>query len=109
MFFTFRIQRDVTQPVYLRIRITDPIPPGDSVYIDEVAVVAGTELYDGGPYIAVFSGATPAVVEDDWVLTATNDRGGEWQTMYNRAFDMAGKGFLLPTSGTTLLPDSLIG
>jgi hypothetical protein len=96
-------------PVYLRIRISNPIPAGDSVYIDEVAVVAGTELYDGGPYVAVFSGVTPAVVEDDWVLTATNDRGGEWQTMYNRAFDMVGKGFLLPTSGTTLLPDSLIG
>lgn len=108
-FFTFRLQRAVVNPVYLRLRITAPITSGDSIYIDEMAVVKGRQLYPGGPFVAVFSGATAAVVEDKWVLTASNDRGGEFQTWYNRAFDMAGKNMLLPTSGSSSIADTLIG
>ena len=38
----------------------------------------------------------------------TNSRAGEFQTWYDRAFDMRGKGLLLPSSGDTLIPDTLI-
>jgi len=108
-FFSFRLQRSVTQPVYLRIRISSAISSLDSVYIDEVVVIKGVGLYAGGPYVAAVSGKTPAVNEDNWDLVSTNDRAGSFQEWYNRAFDMAGKRLLLPTSGTTAINDSLIG
>ena len=108
-FFSFRVARSVTQPVYLRIRIVNPVTAGDTIYIDEVAVVQATELYRGGPFVAAFSGKTPAVNEDAWDLVSTNDRAGKFQEWYNRAFDMAGKGYLLPSAGVTLIPNSLIG
>ena len=107
-FFFFRMTRQHSMPVYLRIRAATPIADGTSVYIDEMAVVAATELYNGGPFVAIFAGATPAVIEDAWTLTVTNDRGGQIQEWYERAFDMRSKGFLLPTSGVTLIPDSVI-
>lgn len=73
-----------------------------------MAVAAGRELYKGGPYVAAFAGATPAVLEDSWALTATNDRAGAIQTWYNRSFDMAGKSLLLPTGGAgTAIPDAV--
>ncbi len=106
--FFFRMTRQHRMPVYLRIRAATPIADGTSVYIDEMAVVAATELYDGGPFVAIFAGATPAVIEDAWTLTVTNSRAGQLQEWYDRAFDMRSKGFLLPTSGTTLIPDSVI-
>lgn len=108
-FFSFRISREVTQPVYLRIRIVNPVTDGDTIYIDEVAVALASELYKGGPFVAAFSGKTPAVNEDKWNLVSTNDRAGSFQEWYNRAFDMAGKGYLLPSSGITLIPNALIG
>jgi len=73
-----------------------------------MAVVLAKELYAGGPFVGIFSGATPAVNDDAWTLTVTNDRAGQFQEWYERAFDMRNKGFLLPTSGVTLIPDSLI-
>lgn len=108
-FFTFRLKETASFPVYLRIRITAPIDDADTLYIDEVAVVKATELYPGGPFVAAFSGATAAVNDDKWVLTASNDRAGTIQEWYNRVFDMQAKGLLLPSSGTTLIPNSLIG
>ncbi|MCL4853623.1 MAG: hypothetical protein KJZ78_19890 [Bryobacteraceae bacterium] len=81
-----------------------------ALYIDEVAVAAGRELYKGGPYVAAFAGAMPAALEDSWVLTATNDGAGAIQTWYHRSFDMAGKGLLLPTTGAgAAIPDTVIG
>jgi len=97
-------------PVYLRLWMNGPVADGSSIYIDEVAVVKGRELYSGGPYVAAFPGATPAVVEDAWTLTVTNDRGGALQEWWNRAFAMADNDLLLPTSGTgTNIPDTVIG
>jgi len=107
--FSFRVQRDITQPLYFRIIAMGAIAAGTDVYIDEIAIVKGTQLYKGGPYVAVFSGVTAAVNEDEWTLTATNDRAGEFQEWFNRIFDMAGKGLLLPSSGSgSLIPDTLI-
>lgn len=107
-FFTFRITGAVVQPVYLRIEVTKPIASGKSVYLDEMAVVAGNQVYTGGPYVAVFAGATACVEDDEWTLTTTNDRAGNLQEWFNRVFAMADKGLLLPTSGAgTHIPDSV--
>lgn len=115
-FFSFRLRRTLRQRVFLRIRITAPVTNLESVYIDQMAVVKATELYDGGPYVAAFSGATAAMVEDNWSLSVTNDRAGRFQEWFDRAFSMRAKGLLLPSEGTTysqlagatVVPDSLI-
>jgi hypothetical protein len=86
-----------------------PIAADTSVYIDEMGIVQATELYDGGPFVAAFAGVDAAVNEDAYTLTVANDRAGELQTWYDRSFAMRNKGFLLPTSGTNLIPDSVIG
>lgn len=109
-FFSFRLKRNAKMPVFLRIWLNNPMPATHVIFIDEMCIVAGTELYDGGPYAAAFPGATPAVNEDNWDLTVTNDRAGQLQEWYHRAFDMADKGLLLPSSGTgTQVPDTVIG
>ncbi len=108
-FFFFRMTRRTTMPVYVRIRVHTPIITDVSVYIDEMGIVQATELYDGGPFVAAFAGVSPAVNEDAFTLTVANDEAGELQTWYERAFAMRAKGFLLPTEGTNLIPDSVIG
>lgn len=107
--FAFAVARDTVQPVYLRVRLTDPPDAGIRIYLDEIAIAAGTQLYAGGPYVAAFAGVLPAVVGDQWNLTITNNRAGLLQTWFDRVFGMAEKGFLLATQGTTLIPDSLVG
>jgi len=107
--FSFRLQSGTVSPVYLRIRILEQLANRERVYIDEVAVAAGVELYRGGPYLAAFSGISPPILGDGWTLTSTNSRAGSFQEWYNRLYGMAEKGLLLPSAGTVNVPDSLIG
>lgn len=81
--------------VYLRIRISTAVTNTASVYIDEVCLVEATELYTGGPLVAMFAGATAPGVQDSWTLTVTNARGGEFQDWFYRMFGFAD--FLLPS------------
>jgi hypothetical protein len=101
--FSFRLPATAVLPVYLRIAVTTAIPTGGIVYVDEVAVTAGTELYSGGPYVAAFSGRTASREGDYWTLAVTNSRAGLWQTWYQRIMDMAAKGLMLPTTGSNLI------
>jgi hypothetical protein len=107
--FSFRLPAGCQMPVYVRILVSHPFPSDTSVFIDEMALVAGTQLYAGGPWVALFTGATPSALEDGWTITVTNNRGGSFQTMFNRVFDTVEKRLLLPSSGTTNIPDALIG
>lgn len=108
-FFSFRLKKTQTQPVYLQIIQTVAISAGTSYYIDEIAAAVGRELYQGGPWVAAFSGKIPPVEGDKYTLTVTNDRAGAWQTAFDRSFDLRGKGLLLPSAGSTNIADSLIG
>jgi hypothetical protein len=107
--FSFRLAAGTRMPVYLRIRVARPFATDVRVYLDEMALVKGTQLYAGGPYAALFTGADASRLEDGWTITVTNNRAGDFQTWFNRVFDMAEKGLLLPSSGTTNIPDALIG
>jgi hypothetical protein len=107
--FTFSLARGTVQPVYLRVRLTTPLADGDGVYIDEIAIAGGTELYTGGPYVAAFSGNQAVALGDSWTMAVANSRAGEFQTWFDRVFGMAEKGLILTTRGVTLIPDTLIG
>lgn len=108
VWFAFALKKDQAQPVYLEIAVTGPLESGLTFYVDEVAVVQGTQLYVGGPYVAAFSGNTEVVNGDAWTLQVSNNRGGEIQEWYHRCFNLAALGLQLPISGSTNIPDTLI-
>lgn len=103
----FAIKETQTGPVYLRI-LASSIPSGRTVYIDDVQLIAAEQFYPGGPWLAVFPGRKVGSPADTWTLTVTNDRAGSIQEWFNRCFAMADFGLLLPTSGSTVIPDSII-
>lgn len=107
-YFSFRLKKTQTQPVYLNILQTVEISAGTSYAIDEIAMASGTELYQGGLFVSAFSGSVPPIVGDKYLLTVTNDRAGAWQSAFQRLFDLSGKGLLIQSAGSTNIPDALI-
>lgn len=102
--FAFRIKPTIAQPVYLRIRISTAITNKVGIFFDDVCVVTGEQLYEGGPWVKAFGGRKVPAVGDSWILTVTNTRAGTIQEWFNRFFGMADLELLLPSSGTTLIP-----
>lgn len=113
---TFRTPRVLPPIVYLRIRISTGVSSGSSIFIDHAALEEMTELYPGGPSLAIFSGAADfrkgagQVVGDWFNMTVANDRAGEFQEWFDRNFDMRSKGLLLPsvTDASETQADTLI-
>lgn len=94
----------------IRVRMNVAIADsGKSVYIDNISLTAGTELYTGGPYVAIFTGATAAVKNDTWTITTTNT-WGEFQQFFQQVFDMRALGMQLPSnaSSSETIDDALI-
>lgn len=112
----FRTPKVLPPVVYLRIRISTAISTGTSVFVDQAALAEMDSLYDGGPEVKIFSGserftkAEPGTLADYFTLAVANDRAGEFQEYFERVFDMAAKGQLLPSNaaGAETLADSLI-
>lgn len=104
------VRRPAANPAaWLRVRASTALNDGKSVWIDEMSLVKGTQLYAGGPWVAAVATRTDPALDATWTLTATNDRAGQLQTWFDRAFDMAGLGLLLPSAvATNLIPDSVI-
>lgn len=107
----FRTPRVLPTAVYLRIRISTAVSSGTSVFLDHVALAEMIELYAGGPLVRPFTGSKPFRTGDTFTLTTTNDRGGAIQEWYQRNFDMAALGLLLPSNaaGSETIPDSVVG
>ncbi|MGO9115227.1 MAG: hypothetical protein ACLP9L_38940 [Thermoguttaceae bacterium] len=102
--FDFRVPPTVIQPVYLRLRLSTAITSGQVIYLDDLAIVAGTQLYSGGPIVAAFGGGLAAAAGDVWSITVTNTMSCKLQKDFNRFFGMANLGLLLPTVGSTSAP-----
>jgi hypothetical protein len=94
--------------VYLRFRLTTALSSGSSIFLDEVIMTAGTELYAGGPYILGVSGPADFAVEDFATITISSDRAGEIHEWLNRLLGLSSKRVLLPTASPSTQPDSLI-
>lgn len=105
--FAIRVKPSQAQPLYLQINVED-LEAGTTYCLDEVLLVQGTQLYAGGPIVAAVQGKAAPSIGDKWTLTATNNRAGEFQTWFDRVFDMRSKGYILPSAGSTNIPDSLI-
>lgn len=107
----FRTPTDMPDSTYLRIRISTAISNGTSVFIDEVCLVAMTQLYVGGISAAAFTGRQFWSVEDTIRLTVANDRAGVLNEYCNRIFALQSQELLLPTNrtGSESIADSLVG
>lgn len=115
--FTFTTPQTMPTVTYWRIRISTAVSSGTSIFLDHACLVAMTELYAGGPCVAIFSGnilpeAKNGTSDGDYLtLTVANNYAGEFQSYFERNFQMAAKRLRLPsvTDGSETLADSLIG
>jgi hypothetical protein len=112
--FSFRLPAVSPVVIRLRVRITTALA-GATLLMDDACLAAPTNLYPGGPSLAVFS--NPAVPfeaipdPDGWTVTFTNNRGGasllaSWQPLLNRLYQSPT--FLAPYSGSPNILDNLI-
>jgi len=115
---SFAFQTPVVLPtdgiVRLKIAITTALA-GAALLLDDVCMCAPTQMYQGGPAVAVFSNpATPfeaAPDPDGFTITLTNNRGGAtygatFQTLVSRLFQTPG--LILPYASSPTIADTLI-
>ncbi len=81
-----------------------------SVAVDYISLGQMTELYTSGLWLAIHAGATQFYLNDSAIAQTTNTFAGEFQTYFNRFFDLRANGRALPsaTSGAETIADSLI-
>lgn len=106
----FRTPSTLPAQVYFRFRQSTAFDNLSEVYFSRFAMSEMTELYPGGPLAALFAGAVDFEVDDEITIAVTNDRAGELQEWYNRNFNMAGLGLLLPShvGGSETIPDTVV-
>ena len=106
----FRLPDPVPAVVEMRVRSSTALGSGEGFFIDDLIMTdAMTQLYSGGPYFAVIRGATAMGIDDVWTVAVTNDRAGQFQTLFDKLFNLSEK--LLPsdTGGAETIADTLIG
>jgi hypothetical protein len=82
---------------------------GISLFLDLAAVVAGTQLYNGGPFVAGFSGADRTALDDYYDLAVANSLGSNsFARGFDRLYDMRGLGVYFPSSNSPTIPDALV-
>lgn len=80
-----------------------------SLYIDLVAVMAATQLYTGGPYIAAVAGANPTAFGDYWTCVFTNSLTSQsFAIGMNRLYNTLAMQVYFPSSGSPTVSDSLV-
>lgn len=97
--------------VFLEVGFSTSPANTRTVDIDLIGLVAGQQLYAGGPFVAGFSGATANAAGDYSIVATTNDAvNATWVRFGQRFLGMPalGAAFVWPTSGSTLLNNNLI-
>lgn len=102
-----RVKATEAQPLYLEIDVQN-LSAGTTYCLDDVTLSLAQETYAGGPLVAAVVGNVPPVLGDKWTLTATNNRAGSFQEWFSRVYSMRSRRLVLPSAGSTNIPDSLI-
>jgi len=104
----FRTPAVLPATAKFRIRLSTAIDSGKSVFVDRLALAVMAQVYAGGPFVSVFSGANKLIVGDQWLLGMTNAYGAV-QRWAERAFSLRTLGLQLPSAPTgATVPDSVI-
>jgi hypothetical protein len=106
-------QTPAVLPSEIRFRIkftTDPTSTY-SIYLDELALIEATELYQGGPFAAIFSGATKTVVGDRNIVTARNAKPlPYWPATLERLLGLRSLGLQIESAtGLNTIAQQLLG
>lgn len=105
----FRTPLVLPAVVYLELSVTDPFDNTFKIDIDAVRLVEATELYAGGPLVAVFSGVPGNSAEingnfvlgDKFTLTIANAYTAEFQQWFQRLCDTEALELQLPSASGT--------
>lgn len=119
----FRTPSSLPATYYIRLRLSTALTNGRSVYFAKGSLGTMTKCYNSGPYVSVHAGSiglvqweqNPFFQGDFATITITNSRGSggtlsTFQTLISRFFsEMYSNEFLLPSSSSPTISDSLIG
>lgn len=92
----------------LRIKLTTALENGKNAFIDQLTLAKATRLYAGGPYLAVFAGATKALVGDSFTATFSNDYSGLLLLGLWRLLNLPAQAVQFPTAALPSLSDALV-
>jgi hypothetical protein len=82
--------------VYLRIRCSTTLPNTRKVFVENVVIAPATQLYTGGPFVAVFCGPAGPGVSDVWTITTANNYAGKTSWAMERNFNLRERGLTVP-------------
>lgn len=108
---SFRTPKVLPSTVRLRVKITTALTSGESLFVDHLSLAEATQVYTGGPFLSVHSGATAFAKGDRFTVTVSNNWASEFQKGFERLFGMRSLGLVLPsdTGGTETIADTLVG
>ena len=109
VFGVFRTPRALPATLRLQIGLSTGLSAGSNLFIDRVAFAPLSQLYLGGPGLAVFSANTPLVVGDTFSVAVTNARNGLLQSGFDALLPMRSNDLILPSAATLpTIADSLV-
>ena len=99
----------------IRLRQTTALSNGRSIYLDKMSMGVMTQLSPSEIFLSIHAGSIPFATNDYAFTTVTNSRGAggtldSFQVLFSRLFpQMLTNEFILPSSSTPTVQDSLIG
>ena len=104
----FRTPAVLPATAKLRVRLSTALSAGSTVIIDHLALAPATRAYVGGPYVALFSGATNFIAGDKFTVAVANNYSSKWAKLLERLFNLRSLGLAIPSSGAPTIADSLV-
>lgn len=103
----FRTPKTLPAQVFFDIQLTPDGNTGSTYCIDLLAMTQATQLYQGGPWIGLFSGGVQATKGEFWTITVANNKmtGAKFARYLDRWFDLKSLNLKIPSASSPTLPD----
>jgi hypothetical protein len=107
----FRLPAVLPSTIKLRIRQSVAIDNGKNIFFGRFSMTQAPQIYQGGPYVAGFSGNTAVnasgITPDQWTFAITNTVS-KFSSLMWRWFNPPSIGIYFPTSGSPTIGDGLV-
>lgn len=105
----FATPRQLPLVTQLRIGLSVAATSGRLINIDLVGIVAATQAYNGGPFLAGVAGEDPTAFNDFWTVAVANSLGADsFVRGSDRVFNFRNNGIYWPSSNSPTVPDGLV-
>lgn len=94
--------------VYFRIKLSQALPDGKALFLDDLVLVLPKTTYSSGPYYTIIAGNIPAKTFDRFTMNIINNYESKWQVLLSRIFPLHTLGLQFPSSTSPNIPDSWI-